>query len=202
MRTTLILVCLLAALSVDAKRLPKSKRLQKGFRNELTVVVPMFLKLEECYGTAIGVGYNRYITKNGRFSVNAAFYLGSYKDLKRFYKIDCEDCPYNEGSLLLFTPGIQYHPFGNTRIANYSVGLACGLGTISDHHHLGQPNNQGIETIDAQRWFLGPSLTNDLVLNNYRHPHGVFGAHFSIGYNLNHNPEPFLQFGLKFGGKF
>lgn len=196
-----ILTSILLALPFFAVAKHKRKTVA-GMKNEITVLIPGFNRLgNEGRGPVVGLDYTRYLDGKGIWSAGAGFYTGVHYAPGILYKSG-ERGNYRAGSFFYFTPGISCHPLGNTHIVNYSAGVCGIIGSVYTHNHQEDPSGD-TRVLEEQANLLGIAVTNDLVLHNPRHPHGMFGLHCSLGYNFSSvRNGAFVQFGFKFGGKF
>ena len=201
MKKFLFIPFLFCALSATARHREhaKYKIPIKPCNNELTVAIPSITGVDKIGGVGIGLDYVRYLGKDGLFSLNLcarAVHLQNYLFLGGS---DSEE--YTDGGAWFFMPGIQCHPFGNKRKVNYAVGLGLPLGNVNLAYHKGV--NGSLRTTKESDGIEGIAITNDVSFINQHHQHFVFGVHVAVGYTIdNARTIPFMQFGIKLGGRF
>jgi hypothetical protein len=109
---------------IHSKRVPL---IRGGNYNTLTLLVPAFYTVGGYPGISIGLDYSRFLSQAGKLSVSLSVQQvksGTQVLNKKLGEYSTEI------HASIFTPGIFYHPIGNRRIIDLSLGCVFPVGSM------------------------------------------------------------------------
>lgn len=157
-----------------------------------------------CFAASTGLEYERFLTKDGRWSATlpVVAYAGStFGD-----KYD-GDYVTARVSGIYAAPGVRYHLFGNTRRIDFSAGGSLALGRSNREDRYWNDLSASSRRYEDHRLFGAVLAQANMYLHtNHR---GIFGAFLTGGYLFSSAATPvsndqrlFIQFGIRMGGKW
>jgi hypothetical protein len=170
---------------------------RKGFPNVLTLNVPSFSFIDHNPCISLGVEYERFITKSGSFSASLAAY---------WYTAYVYDKHSGDSHVAWFEgyqamPAFLYHPLGNTRRVDISVGPCLSLGNYREEIETSNASGQRQTSVTSTPF---TALLGQFNLTGHHIGSFVLAMHFSAGAIISEtNFDPgVLQVGMKFGRRF
>jgi hypothetical protein len=184
-------------------RLPTDKTpyLYKAYSNVLTINAPNLIVAGKFFGAAWGAQYERYFGKKGYLSADIPVYFTS----------TCFDhagenrpgVPYRKAKAYYIAPGLRFHPLGNNRGADLSLGFCYGIGMMRQYTFLLQSNNYQTDTLSTESKPIS-LVAVSMHLNFHTTNHFICGLYVDLGQSFLPNKEngSYVQVGLKLGGGF
>jgi hypothetical protein len=196
-KSALLLMLFLSLSKANAQQYVGTVRTyHKDYPNVITFDAPTYVEMNEYPGIGIGFGYERFIDKQRNFSAS----LGMQKvwgGTNVAGKFRPGEVRANIHSMY-FTPGFHYHPFGNTRGYDLSLGAILPIGNarwrydVEDNTpHLPQATKTLAAALAEVSFSTAPR-------------HFIFTVTFAAGPIITGGEGAgyMLQTGMKIGGRF
>lgn len=162
----------------------------KGYLNTLTANVPTGILIDILPGISAGMEYERFINHRGTLSFSVPAYAFTartpYKELHR------------EVKGYYTVPALLYHPIGNTKFIDYSVGPAVAIGNLERIEYEDFGSIYKHDRFD----FSAVLLEGNMTLHS--NSHFVFAFHASGGTVIGNTVVNKIvgQVGMKIGLRF
>jgi hypothetical protein len=171
-----------------------------GYRNVVTANFPQLVVINGAGAISSGFEYERFISGEGYISLHLPFCVNAA--VGRFGSIR-EGDKFSRANSWYFSPGLRFHPLGNTRRADLSVGMQLALGNLQ--MRKGRFTNFGAEKVESDNQYSLVAAIASAGLNLHPSDHFVIGVYLGVGGMLSDTDKKeggLFQFGLKLGGRF
>ena len=164
-----------------------------GLPNVIQAEIPVYTALGQAKGYGLGISYERFFTAKGMASIVIPIYLSRPVQLGYHGTGD----QWQVSSTQFCAPGLRFHPLGNGRDVDLSIGLQCAVGSY-------EIKDMTVTSFGRREVSnISSSLVMLLVeanINLYPSDHSVVG--FRIAYGRLQSTAELIQVGFKFGGRF
>jgi hypothetical protein len=169
------------------------------FKNTITADIPTYMNIGGYPGFVMGLGYERFLNKRGTLS--AALSIHRYwAGTAANGELGSNEVRANiQGAY--FSPGVFYHPAGNTQGTSLSVGAVFPLGSLRRYDTRGTHSGYPVSSEKTTYTLAAALLQVNLPINGR---HSIFVISVSGGPMLNAGEihGALLLFGFKIGGRF